>query len=211
TALASVAASAAALALLSLGASGDGGGANPDTGRVLAEHAATVLALSEGGKMIANGGIDPLGAGAPVTATTQPSRAVHGLPAPYFAPLRLDGGYALVEAFRSGEGLHLVYEHGPYALSVFETVGDVDFGSLPEGGKAVDIAGRRGWRQESPSVEGRLVIFELGAMAVTVAGDEPGRAVLGAARSIPEPRSLSVAQRVRRRCADVLDGLSPWG
>jgi hypothetical protein len=211
-ALASLAASAAAVAVLALATSGDGPtSTNPDPGGAVADHAASVVALFDQGRMSADGGLDPLAPERAVTPTTAAPRGVEGLPAPFRAPTRLSGGYLLVEAFRREQGLHLVYEHGQYALSVFQSVGDVDFDDLPDGGGSVDVAGSRGWRQDSAPAEGRVVVFELDGLAVLVAGDEPGDAVLEAARSLPGPRSLSLVQRLRRRCADVLDGLSPVG
>lgn len=58
-------------------------------------------------------------------------------------------------------------------------------------------------------IAGRVVVFERDGVVVTVVGDEPGEAVTDAARSVPEPRPLSLAQRVSDAGVGVFEALSP--
>lgn len=170
-----------------------------------------VESLSAIGLADAGGGPDPLQAPEPVSATptTAPPRDPESLPPPFEAPSRLGGGYRLVDVFAHPQGLQLVYQRGPYGLSVFEARGRLDFSALPAGGRRLDIAGTEGWRWETDEVDGRVVVFERQGMVVTVVGDEPGDAVLEAARSLPGPRPLSPLQRLNEAAAGVLEALSP--
>ena len=175
-------------------------------------HAASVAAMSTGGLVRVGGGNDKLRPFEPVTPTTAPSLDLTALPAPFAAPEVLAGGYRLVEAFAHPshpEGLQLVYEWDGYALSVFETPGQLDFEALPAGGKRIDVGGAEGWRWESAEVAGRVVVYEQDGLVVTVVGDEPGEAVLDAARSIPPPRSRSLGQRLGDVGAELLEALGP--
>lgn len=210
---ANVAASvAASVALLVVGSGWlDATSLAPELGGAVEDHAATASALAIVGTMEADGGPDPLAPDRPVTPSTEPPRASDGLPAPFRAPAMVGDGYRLVQAFTHQGGLQVVYAKGRYALSVFETVGQVDFEALPAGGSRIDIGGAHGWRLDSPDVAGRIVVLELDGLAVTVAGDEGGDAVLEAARSLPGPRSLSMLQRLRQACDDTLEGLSLAG
>lgn len=184
----------------------------PGVTAAIDSHAASLQAMAAGGLVSADGGSDPLQPFEPVTPTTAPPRDPRALPAPYEAPEHLDGGYRLVKAFSDPtrrEGLQLVYEGDRYGLSVFETPGRLDFDALPPGGNRVDVDGAEGWRWETPEVDGRVVVFERDGMVLVVVGDEPGDAVLEAARSIPPPRPLPLGQRLRRMGTEVLEVLSP--
>jgi len=212
-ALLNVAASAAASVALLVVGSGwlEASSLAPGIAGAVEDHAATASALAMVGTMEADGGPDPLAPDRPVTPSTEPPRASDRLPAPFRAPATLDGGYRLVQAFAHRGGLHVVYVKDRYVLSVFEAMGQVDFDTLPSGGRRVDVGGQQGWRLESPEVAGRVVVLELDGLAVTVTGDEPGDAVLAAARSLPGPRSLSLLQRLRQACDDALEDLSLAG
>lgn len=114
-----------------------------------------------------------------------------------------------MEAFTHPEGLQLVYRDGRYGLSVFEAPGRLDVADLPPDGRRVDVAGVAGWRWESDEVDGRVVVFERDGLVVTVIGDEPGQAVTEAARSVPAPRPLSLAQQVNEAGLSLFEALSP--
>jgi hypothetical protein len=144
----------------------------------------------------------------PTAATTAPQMPVDGLRAPYRAPVRLDGGYRLVDAFRHAEGLQLLYQRGPYHLSVFEVEGSLDRAALPRDGRWVRDDGEEAWLLVDDA--GRtLVLVPLSGLTLTVVGNEPDDAVLRAARSFPDARDLSVVTRLERACADALRALSP--
>lgn len=172
-------------------------------------HVASLSALSVGGLDSVDGGVDPLRSDVPTTLGLAAPRDPEDLPAPFRAPTRLDGGYRLVEALAHPEGLQLIYRDGRYALSVFESPGRLDLADLPPEGRGIDVAGVTGWRWESDEVDGRVVVFERDGLVVTVIGDEPGQAVIDAARSVPEPRPLSWHQRVGRTGVRVFEALSP--
>ncbi len=184
----------------------------PGVSDAVDRHAASVEAMAAGGLMRVDAGNEKLRPFEPVTPTTAPSLDLRALPAPFSAPEILAGGYRLVEAFAHPshpEGLQLVYEWDGYALSVFETPGQLDFDALPAGGKRIEVGGADGWRWESPQVAGRVVVYEQDGLVVTVVGDEPGEAVLDAARSIPPPRSRSLGQRLGDVGAELLEALGP--
>ena len=144
----------------------------------------------------------------PTVATTAPPMSVDRLRAPYRAPVRLDGGYRLVDAFRHADGLQVLYQRGPYSLSVFEVEGSLDRGALPEEGRWVRSDGEEAWQLVDEA--GRtLVLVPLSGLTLTVVGNEPGDGVLRAARSFPDARGLPMVTRLRRACADALRSLSP--
>lgn len=208
-----VASVAAAVALVVLTASVlEPGAYRPGVTAAVDSHAASVKAMAAGGLVQADGGNRPLRPFEPVTPTTAPERDPRALAPPYHAPELLAGGYRLVTAFAHPthpDGVQLVYERGRYALSVFEAPGRLDLDALPAGGRRVEVDGAEGWRWEAPGVAGRVVVYEQDGLVLTVVGDEPGEAVLEAARSIPPPRPSSVGHRLREMGAEVLEALSP--
>jgi Putative zinc-finger len=189
-AVVAVAASIAALALVGGPADGDASVAASLTGAVRAHVA------------------NQAGVLAPSVATTAPPAPVDGLRAPYRAPVSLDGGYRLVQAFRHADGLQLLYQRGSYSLSVFELEGTLDTGTLPADGGWVHDDGERAWQLVDDA--GRTVVMlARSGVTLTVVGNEPADGVLQAARSFPDARGLPMATRLRRACADALRSLSP--
>ncbi len=181
----------------------------PAMDAAVGRHAAALSVLAVGGLAGIDGGADPL-EGERFTPPPSPTASdPEDVPAPFRAPVRLDGGYRLVEAFTHPEGLHLVYRHGRYGLSLFEARGRLDGAGLPSEGWSIEVAGVTGWRWEGDEIAGRVVVFERDGVVVTVVGDEPGEAVTDAARSVPEPRPLSLAQRVSDAGVGVFEALSP--
>ncbi len=150
-----------------------------------------------------------LGALGPTTApTTAPPMPVDRLRAPYRAPVTLAGGYRLVQAFRHADGLQLLYQRGPYSLSVFELEGSLDTAALPADGRWVRDDGEAAWQLVDDA--GRtLVLLDRSGLTITVVGDAPDDGVLRAARSFPDARTLPMTTRLRRACADALRALSP--
>jgi len=175
---------------------------SPEVDGAVERHASTVSALlgSTGGARL----VPPH----EVPPTTAPERDASNLPAPYAAPDTL-AGYELVHAYRSPGGVHLLYEHDDFGLSVFEVQGNVDWGALPDGGTRLSLAGHRAWRMDDDPADGRLVVFEDDGMVVIVVGDEPGDAVLDAAAELPSARNLPLPTRLRRAMARAFEALSP--
>ncbi|MBW3548355.1 MAG: zf-HC2 domain-containing protein [Actinobacteria bacterium] len=178
----------------------------PQVEQAMVRHVASVSALAAVGATTADGGPNPLVLPEPVTPSTAPPREPGDLPAPYLAPPELAGGYRLVDAFAHPDGVQVVYERGRYGLSVFESPGELDPEGL-EGGQPVRDDDPT-WRWHAEGVAGRVVVLERGGVVVTAVGDEPGDAVLSAARSVPEARPLSLVQRLRRAAALALRALS---
>lgn len=179
----------------------------PQVEQALLRHVASVSALAAVGSTTADGGPSPLMLPEPVTPSTAPPREPGDLPAPYLAPPELAGGYRLVEAFAHPDGVQVVYERGRYGLSVFESPGELDPEGL-EGARPVP-GDNATWRWQAEGVAGRVVVLQRGGVVVTAVGDEPGDAVLSAARSVPEARPLSLMQRLRQAAAQALRELSP--
>jgi hypothetical protein len=194
-----VAASVAALALVGAPEPGPQPVAASLTGAVEA-HASTLQA----GLLGALGPTDEAGS----SATTAPPMPVDGLRPPYRAPVTLDGGYRLVQAFRHADGLQLLYQRGPYSLSLFELEGSLDTEALPADGTWVRDGGEAAWRT-TDGVGRTLVLLDRPGMTVTAVGDGRGDEVLHAVRSLPGPRDLPMTTRLRRACADALRSLSP--
>src|SRR5215213_9578374 len=132
--------------------------------------------------------------------TTAPPMAVDRLRAPYRAPVTLDGGYRLVQAFQHADGLQLLYQRGPYNLSVFELEGDLDDTTLPADGQWVRDDGEAAW-QLADGAGHTLVLLARSGLTLTVVGNAPDDGVLRAARSFPDARDLPMATRLRRACA----------
>jgi anti-sigma factor RsiW len=199
-AVVAVAASVAALALVGGPAeSGPQPVAASLTGAVQA-HSSTV----QSGLLGALGPTDEPG----TVATTAPPMQVDRLRAPYRAPVRLDGGYRLVEAFRHADGLQLLYQRGPYSLSVFELEGTLDRASLPAEGRWVRDDGEAAWQLVDDAGH-TLVLLDRADLTLTAVGDASPEDVLRAARSFPDARDLPMTTRLRRACADALRALSP--
>jgi hypothetical protein len=122
--------------------------------------------------------------------------------------MALEGGYRLVQVFPFRDGLQLVYQRGPYSLSVFELEGSLDHDALPRDGHWVREGGEPVF--DIPAGSGQtLVVLDRSDLTVTVVGDAPGDDVLEAARSVPDSRDLPMGTRLRRACADALRALSP--
>lgn len=205
--LSAVASVAASLLVLALGAGGVSSPFTPEVAGAVDDHADTIAALADTGDLA--GVVGRIGGGT-TTPTTATPRSLEGLAAPYRAPLELEGGYRLVQAFGRGDVLHLVYQRGRDALSVFETVGKVDWSALPSAGERRDDGDLSLW-QGTTGDERHVVVLERDGLVATVVGDADPDEVLEAARSLPAPRSLSLLQRFQRISGETLDSLSPVG
>jgi hypothetical protein len=208
-ALGGVAASVAAVLVVLVAGTFEGGPVRPEVGRVVGDHAATVLALAGDG--LVNIQVPPSTRTSSVTPSTAPYQDPEGLPAPHLVATELDGGYQLVRGFRGDQGVHLVYQSDSHVLSVFELPGRCDFDGLPAGGRRLDVGGAVGWHAEAPDVGGHVVVVERGGLVAVLVGDGPSEEVLGAAASLPAPRQPSSVQRVRQAVASGLRQLSPVG
>ena len=179
---------------------------DPEVAASVERHASTVGALEAEG-MIASAG-DRFVSPASVPPTTSDVRSADDLPAPYHAP-ELVAGYRLVEAYEMDDGVHLLYRRGPYALSILELPGDVDWDALPDDGTRMRIGDHDAWRWDEVTADGRLYVVDGAGMVVVLVGDEPGDAVLDVAAALPGARSLPMTERVQRTVAKALELFSP--
>jgi hypothetical protein len=191
------AAGAFAVALLVVGSLGGRPAASvaPDAPAAVDRHAAAVQLAGHGGA----GRLAPFGA-ATMGASRAPESA--GLLA---APARLDA-YELVAAYEVPGGMQLLYERGPFGLSVFETEGVLAEDALVNGHVVAGV-----WHWDHPAAGGRVVVAQRGDLVVTVVGDESADAVLAAARAWPARHRSGLLTRLTRGTERVLDALSPLG
>lgn len=121
----------------------------------------------------------------------------------------LAAGYQHVAAYRQGSLVQLVYSDGLHALSVFAQPGRLARGSLPDGGRPVQLGRWAGVAYGWPG--GEAVTWQAHGLVYTVVGDGPVEEVLAAAASVPEPPSPSVGSRVRQRSRAIVDLLTGGG
>ena len=178
----------------------------PEVAASVERHASTVGALEAEGQIARAG--ERFVSPASVPPTTSAVRSSDDLPAPYHAPETV-AGYRLVEAYEMADGVHLLYRRGPYALSILETPGELDWDALPEDGTRLRVGAHDAWRWDGGGAEGRLYVVDDDGMVVVLIGDEPGDAVLEVAAALPEARSLSMGSRVQRSVAKALELFSP--
>lgn len=178
----------------------------PEVAAAVDRHASTVGALEAEG-LIASAG-DRFVSPSSVPPTTAEVRSADDLPAPYLAPETV-AGYRLVEAYEMADGVHLLYRRGPYALSIFETSGELDWDALPSDGTRMRVGAHDAWRSDGGGADGRLYVMDADGMVVVLIGDEPGDAVLDVAAALPEARSPSMRARVQRSVAKALELFSP--
>jgi hypothetical protein len=88
-------------------------------------------------------------------------------------------------------GLRIVYSDGVHGLSIFEQPGH--------------LSGAKGSYQWAG---GEVVTWQSGPTVITAIGDGPSDDVRVAARSIPQPRSLSLLGHLRSWSREVVDTLS---
>jgi hypothetical protein len=170
----------------------------PDMALAVDRHAAAATAVGHEGP----GRLDPFG----TADVALQSRSFAGLSGSLTAPRRL-GPYALVAAFEAADGVQLVYERGPYGLSVFEQVGGLDTHRLPaEGHWSQGV-----WRWDEAAAGDRVAVAQRGDAVITVVGDESSAAVQAAARSFPSTHDGGLVRRVARGTDRIFDALSPFG
>lgn len=153
---------------------------DPELEVALEHHDSTVGALEDEG--VIDRGTTRLTGQQPAPPTTAEVQPLDEVDDDFDTPAEL-AGYELVGAYEVGDGVHLVYRSGAYGLSVFMREGEVDFDDLPAGGTRVEVAGRRAWRWDDMA-DGRLLVIEGDDVVITIAGDEPGDAVLDVAGAL---------------------------
>jgi negative regulator of sigma E activity len=128
------------------------------------------------------------------------------LPAPFLAPRALGAGYRRVGLFRQAGAVHVLYSDGLYSLSLFQQGAGLDQRRLPSGGRVAMVGRSVGRAYAWPG--GEVVTWARSGTTYTVVGDGPAADVEAAAASLPAPRRLSIAQRVRRGCRAMVEAVS---
>src|SRR5439155_13406380 len=115
--------------------------------------------------------------GEPTTPVSAPRGVRNATAAPlssvpdgYRAPSSLDG-YDLLTRSRHPDGVLLFYSDGVFTASVFEQQGDLDWGSLPDGGTDGRRAGTRTRTYHEPS--GDVVVWARNGIVYTCVSDAP--------------------------------------
>jgi sigma-E factor negative regulatory protein RseB len=98
------------------------------------------------------------------------AKALASVPDGYHAPSSV-GGYRLVTRSRHPDGVLLFYSDGVFTASVFEQLGDLDWGALPAGGSDSQLAGTRTRTYHDPS--GDVVVWTRNGVVYTCVSDAP--------------------------------------
>lgn len=173
-------AAAAAIAVAVIAPWQDASPDGTDIEVALEHHDSTVEALENEGVLEA--APERLESGFTATPTTAKRQERAELDEVFDAPAQLDA-YELVAIYDAPDGIHLLYRRGPYALSVFEREGEIDFADLPDGGTSMRIGDHRAWRWDDHT-DGRVLVIDADGVVYTVACDEPGDVVLDIARAL---------------------------
>jgi anti-sigma factor RsiW len=168
---------AAALVLVAVVALRDERGPSvaPQVAASIKAHESTVHALEDSGMIPETP--TRFDTGSDVPPTTAEIRQTSQIASAFDVPQEI-ADYDLVEAYVVDGGVHLVYHHGPYALSIFERRGEPDWDSLPEDGTRLRIEGLDAWRWDDVTADGRVYVIDDHDLVVTVVSDEPGDAAL---------------------------------
>jgi sigma-E factor negative regulatory protein RseB len=144
-----------------------------------------------------------------VTAPRAPGAVTREVPEPQVAaglPFRLAAGYQRLGAFRTGGVLHVLYDDGFSAVSLFEQRGRLDRDELPAHARRVSAAGLNGWSFSWPG--GEAVVWGAGRTVYTLVGDVPAEELVEVAMSVPVRRSSSVGHRLRQACRSLVQAFS---
>jgi hypothetical protein len=125
----------------------------------------------------------------PARSTAKPAPA--RLSAEYSAPSALADGYQRVRSESVSGGLRVVYSDGVHGLSIFEQPGRLS-----------------GSKRSYQWAGGEAVTWQGGPTVFTAVGDGPSTDVAAAARSVPQPRQLSLVGHLMSLSRDVVDTLS---
>ena len=93
------------------------------------------------------------------------------LPDGFHAPGTIGAGYVLVSKSQRDDGVQLAYSDGLFTLSVLEQQGELDWGTLPDGGSATTVDGARARRYAQPL--GDVVVWERDGVVFTCVSDAP--------------------------------------
>lgn len=130
------------------------------------------------------------------------------LPGRMRAATALAQGYEHVATYRQGLLVQLLYSDGLHGLSVFAQPGRLDRGSLPDGGRPVQLGRWAAVVYDWPG--GEAVTWQAADVVYTVVGNGPVEEVLAAAASVPGPSSPSILSRARQRSRAVFELLTGW-
>jgi hypothetical protein len=134
------------------------------------------------------------------TATKPGPQPVDNFDRPYHDPARAGDGFRLVGRWQHTDDLaQLYYSDGVLSVSVFEQPGHLEWSTLPDGGVAAEVNGRRALRYALPV--GEAWVFERGGVVYTCVGDASAEELVRLASDVSRPDE----NRVERLAEMVVD------
>lgn len=157
-------AAAVVVAVVALvGVLGDDDAMVPPVAEFAARHEA--VAMAEGAAPVGDG-FEPMSAD-----------ELDAMEGPMAAPPTLGDDVARMAGYHDPAGtLHVVYDAGGMAVSVYAQAGEVDFAALPDDGEQMAMDGDPAWLAQDVPVDGRAVevlVVQRGATAYTFVADAP--------------------------------------
>lgn len=109
----------------------------------------------------------------PTVGSAVEPRPVASVPDGLVAPATAGDGYRLVGRYREPDGTyHLFYSDGLFTISVFQTGGTLERGSLPAGGSPVRVGGTGATRFDTAM--GAVYVWQRDGVVFSALGDAPG-------------------------------------
>lgn len=147
---------------------------------------------------------------ADLTFVSMPPAEVDAMAGPYAVPVELAGYRRTAVYHTDGGTLHVVYQQGGAMISVYEQLGTVDWGALPDG-ERMTVHGDKAWASKSApgAAAGRrnaasVVVVERPPLVLTMVASMGHDDMVTMADALPEPASRSLLDRAREACADVV-------
>jgi sigma-E factor negative regulatory protein RseB len=101
----------------------------------------------------------------------------------YIVPERLESGFHLLGRYQQpGGAVQLFYSDGLFSLSLFEQAGDIEWGSLPEGGRRDAVDSERA--QWYATHAGTVVVWARDGLVITGVSDAPPDTVRAAVATV---------------------------
>jgi hypothetical protein len=128
------------------------------------------------------------------------------VPNGFVEPDTIGGGYHLLARYEHDDGaIQLYYGDGLFAVSVFEQTGEIDWDSLPAGGRDAALDGERTHAYETAS--GEVVVWSDGNLVLTCVADGPPGT---AATVVAQVSGLTGGRDTLEEIADFVLGPFGW-
>jgi hypothetical protein len=143
--------------------------------------------------------VEPSEGDAPTSSTVPPKagpRPVDHLSRPYQDPATAGDGFRLIGRWQHSNDLaQLYYSDGVLSVSVFEQPGHLDWKTLPAGGVAAEMNGRRAVHYTLPV--GEAWVFERGGVVYTCVGDASADELAELADDVSHPAENRIERLAR--------------